>query len=339
MTATDARPPAAGGKRRRGGRGEQPMVPDAAFTSYYGRPVVKPSPWSADIPAYFFLGGLAAGSSLLGAGADLTSRPGLRRASRTTALAAITLGFAALVHDLGRPARFHHMLRVAKVTSPMSVGTWILTVYGPAAALAAAGEAAGLLPGGGLLRRVLPGAGRAAGLLAAATAPGVAAYTAVLVTDTATPTWNAMRRDLPVVFAASAAAAAGGAAMLLSPIEEADVARRMAVAGAVTDLAVSRRMESSMGLLGEPLHEGAAGRYLRTGRALTGGGALLAAVAGRRSRAASAVAGASLLAGSWCTRFGIFHAGQQSARDPRYTVVPQQERVAAGQSTRSPRHG
>ncbi len=126
--------------------------------------------------------------------------------------------------------------------------------------------------------------------------------------------------------------------MLLSPIEEADVARRMAVAGAVTDLAVSRRMESSMGLLGEPLHEGAAGRYLRTARALTGGGALLAAVAGRRSRAASAVAGASLLAGSWCTRFGIFHAGQQSARDPRYTVVPQQERITAGQGGGSSRH-
>jgi len=43
---------------------------------------VKPSPWSADIPAYFFPGGLAAGSSLLGAGADLTDRPALRRSSR-----------------------------------------------------------------------------------------------------------------------------------------------------------------------------------------------------------------------------------------------------------------
>jgi len=40
-------------------------------------------------------------------------------------------------------------------------------------------------------------------------------------------------------------------------------------------------------------------------------------------------AGAALLAGSVCTRFGIFHAGQQSAQDPRYTVVPQRERVDA----------
>ncbi len=37
-------------------------------------------------------------------------------------------------------------------------------------------------------------------------------------------------------------------------------------------------------------------------------------------------------------RFGIFHAGQQSARDPRYTVVPQQERITAGQGGGSSRH-
>ena len=61
------------GRRRR--RDERRMVPDATFTSYYGRPVVKASPWEADIPAYLFLGGLAAGSSLLAAGADLTGRP------------------------------------------------------------------------------------------------------------------------------------------------------------------------------------------------------------------------------------------------------------------------
>ncbi len=52
------------------------------FRSYYGRPIVKPSPWEADIPAYLFAGGLAAGSSLLAAGADLTGRPALRRSGR-----------------------------------------------------------------------------------------------------------------------------------------------------------------------------------------------------------------------------------------------------------------
>jgi hypothetical protein len=81
-----------------------------------------------------------------------------------------------------------------------------------------------------------------------------------------------------------------------------------------------------MGVTAAPLHQGAAGRLLRAAQALTATGAVLAAV-GRRRRDVSAVAGVSLLAGSVCTRFGLFEAGQQSARDPRYTVVPQRERL------------
>ena len=33
------------------------------------------------------------------------------------------------------------------------------------------------------------------------------------------------------------------------------------------------------------------------------------------------------MAGSACTRFGVFEAGQDSAKDPKYTVVPQRERL------------
>jgi hypothetical protein len=299
------------------------MVPDAEFTSYYGRPVVKAAPWTADIPAYLFLGGLAGGSSLLGAGADLTGRPVLRRSARWTALGAITGSFYALVHDLGRPSRFHHMLRVAKPSSPMSVGTWILAGYGPMAGLAAVSEAAAhRLPWS---RPV----GRAAGLVAGMLGPAVASYTAVLIADTATPTWHAARRDLPLVFVGSASAAAGGMGLLAAPVAEAGPARRMAVAGAVLDLAASQTMEQGMGVTAEPLHEGRAGALLRTAKALTATGAVLAAV-GRRRRDLSALAGLSLLAGSVCTRFGLFEAGQQSARDPRYTVVPQRERLDRG---------
>jgi hypothetical protein len=132
--------------RKRGGRGgaEQVMVPDAEFTSYYGRPIVKAAPWEHDIAYYLFTGGVAAGSSLLAAGADLTGRPALRRATRSTALAALAASGYFLVNDLGRPARFHHMLRVAKPTSPMSMGTWILSGFGAAAGVsAAAGPRAG----------------------------------------------------------------------------------------------------------------------------------------------------------------------------------------------------
>ncbi len=311
------------------------MVPEAEFTSYYGRPIVKPSPWEADIPAYLFAGGLAAGSSLLAAGADLTGRPALRRTGRLGAISALTFSLGALVHDLGRPERFLNMLRTAKLTSPMSVGTWILSGYGPFAALAAGAELAGMLPFGQDSRplRLLSAVGRPAGLVAAVGAPPVAAYTAVLLADTATPSWHAAYRELPFVFVGSAAAASGGLGMLASPVAQAGPARRMAIAGAVGELLMERQMENSMGITAEPLHLGKAGKLMKAAKALTLGGAAGSLLASR-SRAMSALSGAALLAGSACTRFGIFEAGQQSARDPKYTVVPQRERLQRGEPIR-----
>ena len=305
------------------------VVPDAEFTSYYGRPIVKASPWEHDIPAYLFMGGVAAGSSLLAAGADLTDRPALRRTGRVGALAGLSLSMVALVHDLGRPARFHHMLRVAKPTSPMSVGTWILTAYGPFAGLAAVAELRGLLPRvlrDGVVGRLLGLSGRPAGLVAAVVAPTVASYTAVLLSDTATPTWHAAHRHLPFVFVGSASAASGGLGMLGAPVSEAGPARRLAVGGALLELAVEHRMEQAMGITAEPLHHGGAGRLMRASKALTLAGTAGTLLAGRRSRLGAALSGAALMAGSACLRFAVFEAGQESARDPRYTVVPQRER-------------
>ena len=311
------------------------MVPEATFTSYYGRPVVKPSPWEADIPAYLFSGGLAAGSSLLAAGADLTDRPGLRRVGRLGAVAALTFSMGALVHDLGRPERFLNMLRTAKLTSPMSVGTWILSGYSPFVVVAAVSEVIDLLPVGqhrGVLRG-LAAMGRPAGLVAALASPPVAAYTAVLLADTATPAWHAAYRELPFVFVGSAAAASGGLAMLASPIDQAGPARRMALAGAVLEMVAERTMERSMGMTAEPLHHGKAGRLMTAAKSLTLSGAA-GSVLASRSRWVAALSGAALMAGSACTRFGIFEAGQESARDPRYTVIPQREHLQRSEPAR-----
>jgi Polysulphide reductase, NrfD len=333
----DATPGSSGGRtdrrKRRAGRrrgGDRSMVPEATFTSYYGRPIVKASPWEADIPAYLFAGGLAAGSSLIAAGADLTDRPTLRRSGRLGAIAALTFSMAALVHDLGRPARFLNMLRVAKLTSPMSVGTWILTLYGPFAGAAAATEVVGMLPSryrvGPL--RLASYVDRPAGLVAALFAPPVAAYTAVLLADTATPSWHAAYKELPFVFVGSAAAASAGLGLVTSPVSETGPARRMALGGAVLELLMEHRMEQSMGITAEPLHEGTAGRLMRAAKVLTVAGAAGSLLAGR-SRSVAALSGAALLAGSACTRFGVFEAGQASAKDPKYTVVPQRERLEA----------
>ena len=301
------------------------MVPEAQFTSYYERPVLKAAPWGPDIPAYLFLGGLAGGSALLAGGADVTGRPALRRSARLGAAGAISLSLAALVHDLGRPGRFLNMLRVAKPTSPMSVGTWILSAFGPAVGAAAAGELPFLLPRP--LRRPVVAIARPAGFAAALLGPAVASYTAVLIADTATPSWHDGFRELPFVFVGSAGVAAGGFAMVTAPVEQVGPARRMAFGGAVVETAALTRMEASMELSAEPLHQGRAGAYVKASKALTAAGLLGSLIAGRRHPAVAKVAGAALMAGSACTRFGIFHAGQQSARDPKYTIVPQRQRL------------
>lgn len=307
------------------------MVPDADFTSYYGRPIVKPAPWEHDIAYYLFTGGVAAGSSLLAAGADLSGRPGLRRVARLGSLGSLLASMALLVHDLGKPSRFLNMLRVVKVTSPMSVGTWILSIHAPFAVLASMAEIVGMLPTRWQSRpvRLLLALGRPAGLAGALTAPPVASYTAVLLADTATPAWHAAHEELPFVFCGSAAAASGGLGLMGSPLAEASPARAFAVGGALVEILAERRMERSMGLAAETLHHGTAGRWMRASVALTTAG-VAGALVGRRSRVLSTVSGAALMAGSFCTRMGVFEAGLASAKDPKYTVVPQRERLDRG---------
>jgi hypothetical protein len=324
------RGPAAGrtgrGRGRREG-GEQLTVPPAEFTSYYGRAILKAPVWKHDIPAYLFTGGLAAGSALVAAGAQLTGRPDLRRVGRWTALGGVAASTFFLVHDLGRPTRFHHMLRVAKLTSPMSVGTWILAIFGPAAGVAAVAELAPLLPRRGvfgLARRVAPSVGNVANLVAAATAPALATYTGVLLADTAVPSWHDAYPELPFVFAGSALAAASGVGLIAAPAAETTPVRRLALAAAAVELVGGHRLER-MGLTSEPYRSGRSGRLVRAGRALLAAG-VAGALLGRRSRVVSAISGAALVASSVATRFGVFEAGMVSARDPKYTVVPQRER-------------
>jgi hypothetical protein len=115
--------------------------------------------------------------------------------------------------------------------------------------------------------------------------------------------------------------------LLAAPADQAGPARRMAVLGAAMELYGAHRVETTMGILSEPYTEGKAGKLLRAGRTLTALG-VAGAVLGRRSRVVSALSGLSLLTASLATRFGIFEGGLASARDPKYTVLPQRERLA-----------
>jgi formate-dependent nitrite reductase membrane component NrfD len=294
------------------------MVPEAEFISYYGQPVIKEPVWEVqDVPNYLFLGGLAGASSALAASAQMAGYRELAKVAKVGAFGAISLSIVLLVHDLGRPQRFLNMLRVFKPTSPMNVGAWLLSGYGPVAGAAAVAEVTG----------ILPKAGQTATLGAGLLGPAVVTYTGTLISDTAVPAWHEAYREMPYIFAGSAACAAGGLGLLAVRAAEAEPARKLAVLGAASVLIAKRQLLNRLGDVAEPYETGTAGALFRASEFLTAG-ALAGVVLGRESRAVSAVSGASLIAASLLTRFGIFQAGLASARDPKYTIVPQRRRIA-----------
>jgi formate-dependent nitrite reductase membrane component NrfD len=296
------------------------MVPDVEVRTYYDKPILKQPVWRWYVPAYFFTGGLAAGSGMLAAGARLTGFRRLARQSRFVTLGALGVSTALLIADLGRPERFYNMLRVLKPTSPMSIGSWVLGAFGTAAA---AGTASDVLD-------VLPGLGVLADTAAGGIAPVVATYTAVLLADTAVPAWHEARRELPFVFAASAAASAGGVAVALAPPSEAGSARRLLGAGALVELASVEALHRRLGPeLAATYETGLAGKLGNWSTALTAVGAVIAVAGGRRFRPFAVAGGLATAAGGALLRFAIFEAGKAAARDPKYVVAPQRREVDA----------
>jgi len=287
-----------------------------AMDSYYGRPIVKEPVWQPEIPVYFFTGGLAGASAVLHAVAKVRGNERLAQSALYVGAAADAVSPLLLISDLGRPERFLNMLRVFKVTSPMSVGSWILLVSGGASNTAAALELVGKLP---RLKMLAEAASFLSG-------PPLATYTGALLANTAIPVWSEARDELPWLFGASAAASAGAAAAIVTPTDVAAPARRAAIAGVAAELGLLKVMEKRLGFVGEVYEKGEAGRFGKASKACVAAGAGLLAVGGRRSRAAAVAGGVLVLAGELALRWSVFKAGFQSARDPRYTVIPQRER-------------
>jgi hypothetical protein len=292
------------------------LPPEAV--SYYGRPLIKEPAWQSDIPLYFFTGGLAGAADVLGFAAQLSGNDRLRRSTLAVAAPSVAASAYFLIKDLGRPVRFVNMMRVFKPTSPMSVGTWIFSAESATTSVAAACQ----------LFRVMPRLRASAQFLAGLVGPAQATYTGALVAQSVVPVWHEARHELPLLFAGSAAASAGGAVAALTPAHAARPARRFAVLGGAVELVTAQVMERRLGdLVGSVYHEGEAGRYARLAKTATLAGTALMAAAGRR-RTGAIVGGSLLLAGSLCERFAVYHAGKQSARDPRHTSIPQKERAA-----------
>jgi formate-dependent nitrite reductase membrane component NrfD len=262
-------------------------------------------------------------SGVLGFAARLARRPRLARASLLAGFAALLGCPPLLIADLGRPERFYNMLRVFKPTSPMSIGSWVLSLFGGALGLAAASEVTGWL------RPI----GRLGELGAAIFGLPLFTYTAVLVADTSVPVWQEARHELPFVFAGSASASAGAAASILTPSRESAPARALSIFGAAVELAAVAVMERKLGAVARHYHEGPAATPARMARVLTAGGALLMLAAGWQ-RAGATVAGSMILAGSLAERFAVLRAGPTSARA---TAGGETVRATADELGRPPR--
>jgi formate-dependent nitrite reductase membrane component NrfD len=318
--------------------GAAPRRSAPAPVGYYGLPVLHRPHWKWLVISYFFFGGIAGASYVVASLADLAggrANARIARAGRYLSFAALLPCPPLLILDLGRPERFLHMLRVVKLRSPMSLGTWGLLLFSACSVLAALGQAArdGLLPTRSLPRPLGAVPARAVGLLGTVPALFISGYTGVLLAATAVPLWTKSYLLLGPLFLASAlssAAAALTALLALWPgtpraaLERLARIERLALG---TELALLLAERLVLGrTLARPLAEGHTGRVLR---AMVGGGLLLPLALHALARPASGLAGRAValassllaLAGGFGLRYVVVMAGHVSADDPAATFV------------------
>jgi Ni/Fe-hydrogenase subunit HybB-like protein len=171
------------------------MGPDSTrpttVPGYAGRPITKAPNWHGPVTLDLLFNNLSTGLFLVTALGELVAPASFRPLASVAypiALLFLIGDLVCLVLDLGDPARFHHMLRVWKPSSPMSLGVWVLSAYAIPLTLLTLGS---LLPGIGgagvaVVRRLLLVVGL---MLAAATA----VYKGVLFSTTAQRGWGDAR--------------------------------------------------------------------------------------------------------------------------------------------------
>jgi formate-dependent nitrite reductase membrane component NrfD len=303
-----------------------PISPEAHPTpnrapseTYYDLPVVKAPPWKWYVPAYFYFGGLAGAASSLAGAVQLAGRAShapLERKLHWISTAGEAIGGVCLIADLGRPARFHHMIRVFRPTSPMNVGTWILSAASATSGWSLLGSLCG--------RERIPRP-TVSGVTGAIAGTMLSTYTGVLLGNTAIPVWKATRRQLPLWYASLSAASL--ASLLELGSSSTAIERRLVRAysiGAKTAAFVTLRSvvrAADAEGVGQPLREGSSGRMWRYARWLAAGSLIATVLPGGRKRAW--IAGALGTASAVLSRFAIVAAGHASAADPRATFEPQ----------------
>jgi formate-dependent nitrite reductase membrane component NrfD len=306
-----------------------PLAGEGQRGGYYNYPVVRRPVWTWEVPTYFWLGGMAAGAYVTASLAQNFGSADDRRVAAGgyyIAAAALVPCAPLLIADLGRPDRFHHMLRIFKPLSPMNLGAWTLTGFTPIAFARAASHATstGLLRGPiAALARLVPK--RLAELAGVVLGLTLAGYSGVLLAATNIPLW-AKSKLLGGLFMASALAS-GSAAVTLQ------AARRGAPDATLHRLATLESAASASEvavLAGYLVQSGKTARPLTTGRfaapfwlGAVGTGTLLPMLIhqvarrrdGRSRRLLMSMAAICTIAGSLALRWTIFEAGKDSSED------------------------
>jgi formate-dependent nitrite reductase membrane component NrfD len=317
-------------EKRRGGR----SAGDAARESYYGLPPIHKPHWGWLIVSYFYLGGISSASYTIATIAQLlggAANQPITRVGRYLSLATLIPCPVLLILDLGRPGRFHHMLRVLKLRSPMSVGTWGLSVFGAFATLVALTQAAqdGLLGRAGRLARFVPSGPVAA--LGLGPSFFVGGYTGVLLAATAVPLWTKSHLLMGPLFLASAMSTASAAIGLALALARGTNQRtlgkleRLDSLALLTELSLLLLHQAHLGpTIGRPLAQGWSGRIHHVG--VLGLGVVAPLLlqlkvlrGGEPSRRSTALAALLVLMGGFLLRWVMVMGGRQSADDPAAT--------------------
>jgi len=292
--------------------------PSGGRPGYYGEPVVRPPVWTWEIPVYFFVGGLAGMSAVIALIGLIFHQGDLTRTAMLIAAIGAILSPILLIMDLGRPRLFLNMLRVFKHQSPMSVGAWILFVFGGCAVpglIALELHAQQIFTGG--FHQFLQVVASLLILGSAFWGMFLATYTGVLLGATAIPAWFLHRTLLPIHFGV---AGLGSAAALLELL-----GHRIAPLGALGFLAAGTETAlwiwleiDKHGKADRALRESGSGLLIRCGEILSGPLALILRVANLVP-----LAGISFLLGALVSRFAWIAAGKMSARDPEAVFASQ----------------
>jgi formate-dependent nitrite reductase membrane component NrfD len=285
-------------------------------TGYYGIPLLKKPAWTWEIPLYFFVGGAAGASAVVGSIASYTGADRkLVRDARWIAAAGSVLSPALLISDLGRPSRFLNMLRVFKPQSAMSMGAWTLVGFSAGASAAAFAQFLTDRYGPSFPVRLMEQAGQAASLLFGLPFSN---YTGVLIGATAIPAWNENAGDLPIHFGMSGLSAAVGMLELVGN-NKSGALDMLGLGAALFECWEGLRIEMRPHATLNPLKYGPSGTLTRIGGILSGpvptALRLISLLSSERSNSIKRSAAISAVAGSLLTRIAWLYAGHVSARD------------------------